>query len=231
MKKNNLKKLRIISFFLVLIFFAFAIWKLFPIFKTLTTVEGRNTFSEKIFSLGLKGHIILCGMLICKVLVIFLPGEPIELLAGMCYGPFLGLLVLYIGYFLSTLIIILAVKKFGIDLVKDVVPEEKFNKVQTMFKNNPQKIELTLFVLYFIPVLPKDFITYIASLLPLSNKRILSISLIARIPSVLSSTIVGSKILSGDIFTIIIVYSITYSISLIIAGIYKKVTKTKQEKN
>lgn len=222
MKQKTLKKLRKILFFIVIVIFIIIIIKLFPIFKGLTTREGRASFSSKIDELGWLGPFAIIAMAICKVIVIFLPGEPIELLSGMCYGPVLGLIILYIGYTISGFLIALAVKKFGIELVNDVVPKDKLEKVQNMIDANPKKIEITLFVLYFLPVIPKDFLTYIGSLLPISIKKFLFISLFARFPAVLSSTIVGSKILSGDIFTIVIVYGVTYLISAIIAGLYNK---------
>ena len=222
MKPKTLKKLRKILFLIVVIFFIFIMIKLFPLFKGLTTPEGRASFSTRIEELNLLGPFAIIAMAICKVVVVFLPGEPIELLSGMCYGPLFGLIILYIGYTISSFLIALAVKKFGMDLVNDVVPKNKLDKVQEIINNNPKKIEFTLFVLYFLPVIPKDFLTYIGSLLPISIKKFLFISLCARFPAVLSSTIVGSKILSGDILTIVIVYGITYSISAIIAGIYNK---------
>lgn len=159
---------------------------------------------------------------VLKVFVVMLPGEPIELLAGMCYGPIGGILLVYIGISISTFFISYIVHKQGRELVKDIVPEEKLEKVEKMLKDNPKKVETTLFFLYFLPVIPKDFLTYIGSLLPMSTKKFLFISLCARFPAVFSSTIVGSRILSGDIKTIIIVYGVTYFISGIIALIYNK---------
>ena len=189
MKPKTLKKLRKILFLIVVIFFIFIIIKLFPLFKGLTTPEGRASFSTRIEELNLLGPFAIIAMAICKVVVVFLPGEPIELLSGMCYGPLFGLIILYIGYTISSFLIALAVKKFGMDLVNDVVPKDKLDKVQEIINNNPKKIEFTLFVLYFLPVIPKDFLTYIGSLLPISIKKFLFISLCARFPAVLSSTI------------------------------------------
>ena len=200
MKPKNLKKLRKILFLIIVIFFIFIIIKLFPLFKDLTTKEGRASFSTRIEELGLLGPFAIIAMTICKVVVVFLPGEPIELISGMCYGPLFGLIILYIGYTISSFLIALAVKKFGMNLVNDIVPKDQLDKVQKMLENNPKKIEITLFVLYFLPVIPKDFLTYIGSLLPISIKKFLFISLCARFPAVLSSTIVGSRILSRRYF-------------------------------
>ena len=178
---------------------------------------------------GFLGPLTIICMAACKAIVVFLPGEPIELLAGMCYGPFLGMILLYIGYTISSILIALSVKKFGINLVSDIIPEKTLNKVNDIINNNPHKVEVTLFFLYFLPAMPKDLLTYIGNLLPISISKFLLVSLFARFPALISSTIVGSRILSGDIYTIIIVYAITYLVSFAIAGIYNKFfSKTKE---
>ena len=97
-----------------------------------------------------------------------------------------------------------------------------------MINENPSRIEITLFVLYFLPALPKDFITYIASLLPISKKTVFVVSLLGRFPAVFSSVLVGSRIIAGDIKSIILIYLITYIISGMIAMIYNK---RKEHKN
>lgn len=222
MKENNTKKIRKISAIVILILFIIVFIRILPIFISILTEEGRVAFETKVESLGVKGAISIIALEICKIILVFLPGEPIELLAGMCYGPFIGLFVIYLGVVISNILIIFSVKKQGIELVRDVVPEDKLSKVRNMINDHPDRSEITLFVLYFLPVLPKDFITYIASLLPLTRKKILMISILGRFPAVFSSVLVGSKILDGDIKSIIIIYLITYIISGLIAMIYKK---------
>lgn len=222
MKKTNIKKIRKNIAIAVFILLLFVLIKVFPTFMSLTTEEGRIAFEHQISNFGMKGAVAILLLEICKMLLVFLPGEPIELLAGMCYGPFFGLLIIYIGVTLSNLLIIFLVKKYGVAFVEDVVPEDKLSKVTTIINNNPGKSEVTLFVLYFLPALPKDFITYIASLLPISKSKIILISILGRFPAVFSSVLVGSKILAGDIKSIIIIYLVTYIISGAIAMIYKK---------
>ena len=131
-------------------------------------------------------------------------------------------LIVLLGVIVSNILIILSVKKYGIDFVKDVIPQEKRLKVETMINDNPDRSEITLFVLYFLPVIPKDFITYMASLLPITKRKVLIISVFGRFPAVFSSVLVGSKILAGDVKSIIMIYAITYIISGTIAFVYRR---------
>lgn len=222
MEKEKIKRTRKLIFAILLIVFIVIILKLLPLFTSLATYEGRASFSVKIKSLGVSGAFLILLLEICKIVVVFLPGEPIELLSGMCFGPFLGTLIIYIGVIFTTVLIYKAVKKYGMDLVEDIVPEDKFKKIQEMLKNKSAAVETTLFVLYFLPLVPKDFLTYIGSLLPIRLSKFLFITLFARFPAVISSTVVGGSLLEGDIKTIVLAYVITYCISFSIAYIYNK---------
>ena len=173
MKKRNIKNIREIIGISILILFAVGFIKLLPTFMNLVTEEGRMEFEAKIENLGFNGVIFIIALEVSKIILVFLPGEPIELLAGLCYGPWIGLLVIYIGITISNIIIIFSVKKYGMKLVRDVVQEEKLLKIKKMIDENPDRSEITLFVLYFLPILPKDLITYVASLLPISKKKFL----------------------------------------------------------
>jgi len=222
MEKEKIKKRRKIVFFILVIIFLAIIVKLMPLFLDLATPEGRKNFSENITSLGVGGALQILLLEICKVVVVFLPAEPIELLSGMCFGPFLGTIIVYVGIIISSILVFLAVKKYGLAMVEDIVPEEKFKKVNEMLHNKAEKVEVILFILYFLPMVPKDFLTYIAGLLPLGLKKFLFITLFARFPAVISSTIVGDRILEGDIKAIALAYGITYAISLFFAWVYNK---------
>lgn len=222
MEKEKVKKIRKIIFFLLLVVFVAIIFKLSPLFISLSSKEGRENFSHNITSLGYAGAWQIILLEICKVVVVFLPAEPIELLSGMCYGPLMGTLFIYIGVAFSTIVVYLAVHKYGLAMVEDIVAEEKLNKVRDLMENNSNKMETILFVLFFLPVVPKDFLTYVGSLLPMGMKKFLFITLFARFPAIISSTIVGDRIIEGDVKTILLTYGITYSISLLIALIYNK---------
>ena len=48
-----------------------------------------------------------------KYFFLYFLGEPVEVLAGMSYGPIGGLFVIFLGAFISSVIIFFAVRKFG----------------------------------------------------------------------------------------------------------------------
>ena len=140
-----------------------------------------------------------------------------------------GTVIIYTGIIFTTICIYKAVKRYGRSFVEDVVSKEKLEKVEKKIKENPDRYENTLFLLYFLPIVPKDFLTYIGSLLPISLRKFIVITSIARFPAVISSTIAGDSILARDVKTIILVYGITYIISFTIAFAFNKKVKNKKD--
>ena len=78
---------------------------LFPIMKNISTTEGRIAFKNMIENAGIKGVLILFGLEFAQIFLFILPGEPLEILAGMCYGEFWGTIFVLISVCITTMII------------------------------------------------------------------------------------------------------------------------------
>ena len=226
MNKKNLKSIVVFVCFLVLMVVATIL--LWPIIKSLFSEEGRISFKEKIDSFGVGGWFVMLGVQILQIIVAFLPGEPIEIAMGMFYGSFGGLFTCLLGIFIGSIIVYLLAKIIGLPFVRLFVKEEDFEKFK--FLRDPLKVEMTVFILFFIPGTPKDALTYLSPFIPMKKRRFFLISTIARIPSVVTSTILGDQLIEGNYLTAIVVFIITAIIS--VAGIIfnNYYTKRKQEK-
>lgn len=144
----------------------------------------------------------------------------------MSYGPIGGLLVIFLGAFLSSLIIFFAVRKFGKSFIYSFVSEEKIEKLEnSKLFSDPKRLDIILFILFFIPGTPKDLFVYIAGLLPIKPVKFLLISTFARFPSIISSTIAGSSLVVGNFGIIILTYVITFAISGVLLYIFSKKNK------
>lgn len=216
-KSNKIKILKVIIFIIAISLIVGIIIYLAPLIKDLTTSEGRINFKEEIDSLGIYGILVLTGLQLAQIILIILPGEPLEILAGMCYGAIGGTIFICSTVFVTTTIIFLLVRKFGKKFIYEFFNKEKIDKIENskVFRN-PKIIEYLMVLLFLIPGTPKDLLVYIGGLLPIKPLRFILISTFARIPSVISSTIVGSNVVKGNIKVIIITYAITLSMSLII---------------
>ena len=223
MGEKKRKTIYIISLVLVVAFLIFLTTQFLPIFTSLGSDEGRIQFKEQIEGLGAKGILMIIGLMICQVLLPILPGEPIEVLAGLCFGPVWGMLVVLLGAIISAIIITFAVKKFGRKFIYTFVSEERIKKIENakIFKNQ-KGLDIIIFILFFIPGTPKDLFVYIGGLLPMNTWKFIIISQFARFPSIITSTVAGANIVDGNWGLIIGMYAGSLIIGAIIALVYMK---------
>ena len=201
---------------------------LFPVVRNLSTPEGQLEFKNQVASMGALGYLALFGLQLAQIFLIIIPGEPIEILAGMCYGGIGGLIFITISAFIITTIIFFAVRKFGRRFVYSFCSKERIDKIENskLFKNS-KKIEFIMLILFLIPGTPKDLLVYLAGLLPLKPLRFILISTFARIPSVVSSTFAGSNLVAGNWKFSVIIYAVTFLIVGIMIFIINKFDKDK----
>lgn len=228
-KKENIKVIRIALTMVVLIALAIFLWKLAPLIKGLGTKEGQIAFKEKIDSMGFGGILLLFGIQILQILLVVLPGEPFEVLAGMCYGTWGGVLFITISVFVTTTIIFFTVRKLGKKYLYNFFQREKVDKImKNKILKNPRNLDMILFILFFLPATPKDLIVYIGGLLPIKPLRFILISTLVRFPSVITSTMVGANITNGNWKTILIIYGITFVIAVLLMYLVSLKDKNKE---
>ncbi|MEG2915950.1 MAG: VTT domain-containing protein, partial [Oscillospiraceae bacterium] len=169
--------------------------------------------SQEHFLLGLLFFILLQ---IAQILVSVIPGEPVEVMAGMLYGTFGGSFVCMFGIVLTTIFIFYITRKYGVKLVKKILGEDNLSSYK-LFKQTT-KLEYIIFIIFLIPGTPKDALIYLAALTPINIRSFLIITSFARIPSIISSTFAGANIGNGNYLVSIIVFALTTIIGLL--GIY-----------
>ena len=81
MENKNAKIVKIIMLVLFLIIMVLLTVKLIPIFKGISTEEGKLNFKQEIESMGFEGMLIIIGLIIVQIFLPILPGEPVEVLA------------------------------------------------------------------------------------------------------------------------------------------------------
>ena len=231
-RKNKIKIFKIILTLLVITLFVGITIYLFPVMKNLSTTDGQVAFKEKVDSSGIWGLLSLFGLQVAQIFLIIVPGEPIEILAGMCYGGIWGTVFIMISAGIISTSIFLLVRKFGRKFVYDFCDKEKVKKIENnkLFQN-PRKIEMIMLILFLIPGTPKDLLVYVAGLLPIKPIRFILISTFARFPSVITSTLAGQNLAIGNWKMSIILYVGILIIVAIIVFIINKLDKDKITKD
>ncbi len=227
-RKNKVKIFKIMLTILVLAIFVGLMIYLFPVMKNLTTLEGQVAFKEKVENSGIWGLLSLFGLQVAQIFLIIVPGEPIEILAGMCYGGIWGTVFIMASACIISTTIYLMVRKFGKKFVCDFCDEKKIAKIErSKLFQNPKKIEMIMLILFLIPGTPKDFLVYIAGLLPIKPIRFILISTFARFPSVITSTLAGENFVDGNWERAVLLYIAIFALVAIVIFIFNKLDKEK----
>lgn len=223
------KRRRIIalcSFAIVVAFFA---WLTYFLSKQFVVFDkSPEEFKAFVESYGWTGRFIALGIQILQVLVSLIPGELVEVGIGYTFGAVEGTLLCMAGVAIASTLIFLLVKRLGIRLVELFVSRDKIDTLR--FINSEKKLKRLIFLLFFIPGTPKDLLTYFVGLTRIKLHEFLIISLIARIPSLVSSTIGGTLIQQEIYGGAIWIFIITGAISLAGMFTYNRIVNYRNKK-
>ncbi|MBR3908084.1 MAG: TVP38/TMEM64 family protein [Clostridia bacterium] len=174
---------------------------------------------------GIWGMVAFVGMTIFQVIIAFVPGEPLEIGAGYAFGAFWGTVLCIVGITLGSIIVFLLVRTLGVKLLEVFFTYEKIKSLK--FLQNEKKLTLITFFLFFLPGTPKDLLTYFVGLTDIKTKHFIIIATVARIPSLVTSTI-GGSLLGVERYTFaIIVFAVTLVISIVGWFVYNRLSKDK----
>ena len=221
MEKRDILRRRVVSLLSIFIFIGLFIFLFFAVGKPLIQfVEEPEQFRAWLDSYGIWGRVIFVGMTLLQILIGIIPGEPLEIGAGYAFGVWEGFLLCEIGILIGSALIWCFSHYLGIKAGEAFYPREKLNELK--FLRDSQKLNITTFILFFIPGTPKDMLTYVLGRTPMKLSTCLFITTVARIPSVITSVIGGSALGEQNYWTAVIVFAVTGLISL--GGIlyYKK---------
>ncbi len=163
-----------------------------------------------------------------QTMIKIIPAEPLEIGSGYAWGAGLGMLYCLIGNFIGTLIILALTRRFGRAFVDCFLPANNLQLIS--FLKNSEKTYALLFFFYLIPGSPKDGLTYLVGMMNVKVVPFLVLTFIARIPSVLSSTLCGSTLAEKQYLISALIFLGTLVLALIGGFIYKKYTDKRLKK-
>jgi len=210
----------LIAFFVVMILLCAFIW---PYVHEIFEPGGLDRVINDVRQAGPVGFLILLAIQFLQVVVAFIPGEVVQVAAGMIYGPWVGTLIVLVGCVVSSAFVFLLVHKLGAPFVQAMVSEKHMAKFRTF--ENSGKLNIIVFVLFLIPGMPKDVFTYLVPLTHMPLRTFLLLSNIARIPGILVSTYAASGLVEGDIVQSLIIFLVAGAIAVVCILFYDKIMK------
>ena len=186
-----------------------------------------EVFRDWVNEHGVWGKIFYVGIVALQVVVALIPGEPLELAGGYAFGALEGTILALLGIVIGSAMVFELVRRYGVKLVEVFFSREKIESLA--FMKNPKKTRVIAFLLMLIPGTPKDFLSYFAGLTKLRLMDWLAIVTVARIPSVISSTISGGAMGDQDYWLAAITMGVTVLLSA--AGIlyYRHICREQSE--
>lgn len=220
LKKKKRELAFLLGFLVIMGFICLIFYK--PIMHILSHPQQLR---NQLQSLGILGQLSFIFIMVLQVIFVFLPGEIIEVMAGFLYGPIYGMIACLIGSAIGSTIIFKCVQKFGIPFLKKFFDLKYLEELQ--FLQNKDNYYILLFIIFFVPGTPKDLLTYFVPLTHVNFSKFLLLTTIARIPSIITSTIGGNALGTEKYLFSIFVFTLTALISIVGILIYKKLIHKK----
>ena len=202
----------VILFSLLFVFFGSRMFEMLREPKILTEyIDGFGAYSQLVF----------IAVRTLQTVVKVIPGEPVEIAAGLAFGTFGGLALCLVGTAVGSAIIVLLTRTLGMKFVTLFVSEEKLRSC-TLLKSS-DRLYLMLFFFYLIPGTPKDIFTYAAALTDIKLRKFFVITGIARIPSIITSTMCGASLCQKNYLAAAVIYGVTLMLSVAGMLVYRKI--------
>lgn len=128
---------------------------------------------------GPLGPLVLVLIQAIQVVLPVLPGFLGCIVGAGMFGAMGGFWCNYIGISAGSIIAFLLARRFGVGLVRCMIPMEKYTRF-TQWLNQRESFTLALFLAILLPLAPDDFLCYFSGLTGMSTKKFTWIILLGK---------------------------------------------------
>ncbi len=132
--------------------------------------------------------LIICIQIV-QVVICFLPGQPVQFAASYMFGVARGFAFSITGAVIGTVISFYLAKLLGNDAMNLFFGKEKVRDYKK--KLDSGRGLLLAFLIYLIPGIPKDLVSYVAGISDMRFRPFLLVATVGRIPGMLGSLMLG----------------------------------------
>ncbi len=183
-------------------------------------VSDPAAFRSWVNAHGIWGRILFLVMQVVQVVIALIPGEPLELGAGYAFGAAEGTALCMLGTAVGSALVFGLVRRWGRPLAELFFTADKLNALPIL--KNPRRLNALVFLLFLIPGTPKDLLTWAVGLTPIRFGDYFWLTLVARVPSIVTSTVSGSALGEQKYLFAAVAFALTALISAAGLAIYHK---------
>jgi uncharacterized membrane protein YdjX (TVP38/TMEM64 family) len=181
-------KKRLIALILVAIaaLVSYELWRA----GVLARISDKNELVNSLRVGGVKGPLLCVAVQFVQVVIFVIPGEITQFAAGYVFGAWLGFLYSIIGIMLGSAFNFFFARVFGRPALEKFIPGPTLEKIDRALNN--AKGKSAMFLLFLLPGLPKDALSYGAGLSNMGLAEFVIISGLGRSPAMLATTLGGA---------------------------------------
>jgi uncharacterized membrane protein YdjX (TVP38/TMEM64 family) len=142
-------------------------------------------------SSGIQGPLLCVAVQFLQVVVFVIPGEITQFAAGYVFGAFEGFLYSVTGIMLGSAFNFMFARLVGRPALERFISRKTLEKMDRALNN--AKGKSAMFLLFLMPGMPKDAMSYGAGLSTLSLAEFVVLTGLARTPALLASILLGSQ--------------------------------------
>ena len=145
-------------------------------------------------SFGAFSPIVYFFLVVAQVLLSPIPSGPVTLAGALVFGVWEGLALSMAGSVVGSVLVFLAVRRWGEPLVVRLVGEEVFRKYVGRLDDKGW----WLFAILLFPFMPDDAVCALAGLSALSFRRFLLVMVVGRVPGSTMTALLASEWVTGS---------------------------------
>ena len=141
-----------------------------------SSVEDLQIYMDRF---GVFAPLFLTVFQAFQVVVPVLPGYLGCAVGAIAFGPAVGFISNYVGICVGSIIAYFLARKYGIDLVLELFPEDLYNKWSRKVEKS-KSYDWFLFIATLLPLFPDDFLCYFSGLVKMNKRKFIWIILLGK---------------------------------------------------
>lgn len=182
-------------------------------------VKKPAEFKGYLNSFGILGVLVFMGLQILQVVVTPIPGELMQLAGGYVYGTWIGTFYSLAAISIGSMAAFFIARFLGYPVLRLFVSKDTIKKYD--FIMNTPRADIVLFILFLIPGLPKDVMSYLAGLTTFKPGKFFLITAAARLPGILMSSYIGANLQKQNM-TEVIIATVIVVVFFLLAVLYRE---------